>query len=40
MNVLGAIVTWFYARPHKMDEEWRYGPTPNIACRRWGVDYW
>ena len=22
-----------------VDEEWRHVPEPNIACRRWSVDY-
>lgn len=39
MNIIAAIVNWFYAKAHKMDEEWRHVPTPNIACRRWGTDY-
>lgn len=39
MNVIAAIINWFYAKPNKLDEDWRHVPAPNIACRRWGVDY-
>ena len=39
MNVIAWLLDLFQNRNRRMDEEWRYVPTPNIACRRWGVDY-
>lgn len=33
------ILDWLDRKPVKRDEEWRYAPMPNWACRRWGKDY-
>ena len=40
MNIIAMLLDWLSSRNRRVDEEWRYGPTPNIACRRWGMDYW
>ena len=39
MNVIAWLLDLFQTRNRMVDEEWRHAPTPNIACRRWGVDY-
>lgn len=39
MNVIAWLLDLFQNRNRMVDEEWRHVPSPNIACRRWGVDY-
>jgi len=40
MNIIAMLLDWLSSRNRRVDEEWRYGPMPNWACHRGGVDYW
>ena len=40
MNIIAMLLDWLSSRNRRVDEEWRHVPAPNIACRRWGMDYW